>query len=177
MRLTAHKKYLTHHHSGPVRFALLITSDSRTPKTDLTGKTIIKLMRWHHCLSHQIVKNNPAVIRKKVKSLLADARIQLVITSGGTGCGKRDLTIEAVSPLVNRILEGFGELFRMLSYREIGSSAMMSRAMLGITRNNKIIVSLPGSPDAVRLALTKLLLPELEHLLWEIRRIGPGSVI
>ena len=94
----------------------------------------------------------------------------VVITSGGTGCGKKDVTIDAVNGLINRKLEGFGELFRLLSFGEIGASAMMSRAMLGITKDSKIICALPGSPNAVSMALNKLLLPELAHICWELNR-------
>jgi len=170
MKLTAHKRHLATHELTHINFALLITSDSRTPKTDLTGKAIIKLMKEHHCLHQEIIKNDLSLIRNKIKSLLGDKRIQMIITSGGTGCGRKDVSIEAALPLASRRLEGFGELFRMLSYQEIGSSAIMSRAMLGVAGNGQIIVALPGSPNAVKLALTKLLLPELAHLLWEIKR-------
>jgi len=170
MKLTQHKKYLTQHKISPVNFALLITSDSRTSKTDLTGKTIVKLMRPNKCFYHEIIKNNLGLIRRKVRKFLTDPRVQLIITSGGTGCGRHDLTIEAVRSLLKKEIEGFGELFRLLSYKEIGSTAFMSRAMLGITKNGKIIASLPGSPNAVKLALTKLLRPELAHMLWEISR-------
>ena len=170
MKLPEHKKHLNHHKLSPINYALLITSDSRTPKTDITGKTIIKLLKQHHCLHREIVKNNLLLIRKKARLLLAHPKIQLIITSGGTGCSKRDISIEAVSQLIEKRLEGFGELFRILSYKEIGSSAFMSRTILGVTKNGKIICSLPGSVNAVKLALTKLLLPELNHLLWEISR-------
>jgi len=170
MRPTQHKKCLSHHKVTPINYALLITSDSRTPKTDLTGKTIVKLMNEHHCVHQEIIKNNINLIRKKVKTLLAHPKVQLIITSGGTGCGKHDISIEAVFPLIEKRLEGFGELFRMLSYKEIGLTAFMSRAMLGIARNRKIICCLPGSVNAVKLALTKLLLPELTHIFWELNR-------
>ena len=170
MKPTQHKKCLSHQETTHINYALLITSDSRTPKTDITGKMIIKLLKQHHCCQNEIIRNNLSLIRKKVKSLLSNPEVQLIITSGGTGCGRRDISIEAVSPLIKKRLEGFGELFRMLSYKEIGSAAFISRAMLGITGNGKIICSLPGSVNAVHLALTKLLLPELSHLLWELKR-------
>lgn len=170
MKLTEHKKCLHQQKPSPINYALLITSDSRTPKTDITGKTIIKLLKNHNCLHQEIVKNNADLIRRKVKSLLSKTKIQLIITSGGTGCGKRDISIESVSSLIDKQMEGFGELFRMLSYKEIGSSAFMSRVILGITQNRKIICCFPGSVNAVKLALTKLLIPELPHLFWEIRR-------
>lgn len=169
MNLTAHKKQLPHQ---PMVFnvAIIITSDTRTAKTDRTGDILAGILQraGHKCVTRKIIRNNLALIRSEVKKALKAA--DLVITSGGTGCGKKDLTIEAVNGLISRRLEGFGELFRLLSFGEIGSSAMMSRAMLGITKDNKIICALPGSPNAVSMALNKLLLPELAHICWELNR-------
>lgn len=163
-----------HRHAEPVSagFGLIITSDSRTEKTDLTGKTITKLLadKGHRQVSYQITPNKAPAIRKTIKQFLSDPRIQLVITSGGTGCGKKDMTIESARLYFVKELDGFGELFRALSYRRIGSRALMSRAALGITGQNKIVACLPGSPDAVRVALAELLIPELNHLLWELSR-------
>jgi molybdenum cofactor biosynthesis protein B len=170
MKLTAHKKYLHLHECAPIGYSLLITSDTRTEKTDLTGKTILKLMEKHNCVSKEIVKNDLRFIRNKAKRLLNNPKIRLVITSGGTGCSKKDVSIEAVTPLLKKKLDGFGELFRMLSYKEIGSSAIMSRTVLGVTGNNKLICSLPGSTNAVKLALSKLLVPELSHIIWELNK-------
>jgi molybdenum cofactor biosynthesis protein B len=170
MKQTAHKKHLHLHESAPIGYALLITSDTRTEKTDLTGKTILKIMEKHNCVSKEIVRNDLSLIRNKVKRLINDSKIRLVITSGGTGCSKKDVSIEAVTPLLKKKLDGFGELFRMLSYKEIGASAIMSRAVLGVTGNNKLICSLPGSTNAVKLALSKLLVPELAHIMWELDR-------
>lgn len=170
LKPTEHKKHLSHN-IPPVKFALFSTSDTRTPKTDKTGRLIISLLEKakHHCIGHKIVKNNVLRIRSNIRlALKSDA--SLIITSGGTGCGRKDITIEAITPFISKRLEGFGELFRFLSYRQIGSSAIMSRALLGITKNNKIICAVPGSPDAVSLALKKLIIPELPHIIWEVHR-------
>jgi molybdenum cofactor biosynthesis protein B len=150
--------------------AVIITSDTRTDKTDKTGNVLAGILQnaGHKCVERKIVRNNLALIRAEVKKALKTADI--VITSGGTGCGKKDVTIDAVSGLITRKLEGFGELFRLLSFGEIGASAMMSRALLGITKDSKIICALPGSPNAVSMALNKLLLPELAHICWELNR-------
>ncbi|HLD36567.1 MAG TPA: molybdenum cofactor biosynthesis protein B [Planctomycetota bacterium] len=169
MNVTAHKKLLP---NQPLVFnvAVIITSDTRTDKTDKTGNVINGIFQnaGHKCVLRKIVKNNLNLIRAEVKKALKIADV--VITSGGTGCGKKDVTIDAVNGLINRKLEGFGELFRLLSFGEIGASAMMSRAMLGITKDSKIICALPGSPNAVSMALNKLLLPELAHICWELNR-------
>lgn len=169
MKLTDHQKQLP---QQPLVFniAVIITSDTRTDKTDKTGNVINSILQnaGHKCVLRKIVKNNLNLIRTEVKKALKSADI--VITSGGTGCGKKDVTIDAVNGLIDRKLEGFGELFRLLSFGEIGASAMMSRATLGITKDNKIICALPGSPNAVSMALNKLLLPELAHICWELNR-------
>ncbi|MBI4712884.1 MAG: MogA/MoaB family molybdenum cofactor biosynthesis protein [Planctomycetes bacterium] len=160
-----------------VNFAIVITSDSRTEKTDRTGKVITNLLerQGHKCVIKTIIPNNLKLIQRHIKDLIRSVVVQLVITSGGTGCGNKDVTIEAIAPLLSKTLEGFGELFRMLSYKEIGSTALMSRAFLGIAgqiRNCKpaILCALPGSPDAVKLALSKLLIPQIDHLIWELGR-------
>jgi molybdenum cofactor biosynthesis protein B len=153
-----------------LNIAVIITSDTRTEKTDKTGNVINGILQHagHKCVERKIVRNNLTLIRAEVKKALKTADI--VITSGGTGCGRKDVTIDAVNGLITRKLEGFGEIFRLLSFGEIGSSAIMSRALLGITKDNKIICALPGSPNAVSMALNKLLLPELAHICWELNR-------
>ena len=169
MKLTEHQKQLP---QQPLVFnvAVIITSDTRTDKTDKTGNVLQSILQnaGHKCVLRKIVKNNLNLIRAEVKKALKTADI--VITSGGTGCGRKDVTIDAVNGLIDRKLEGFGELFRLLSFGEIGASAMMSRATLGITKDNRIICALPGSPNAVSMALNKLLLPELAHICWELNR-------
>jgi len=169
MKLTEHTKRLP---KIPVslRVALIITSDIRTEKTDKTGDIIVSLLEkeGHKCVRRKIVPNKSALIYAEVRSALKSA--DMVITSGGTGISRKDMTIEAVSCFVARKLDGFGEIFRLLSFGEIGSSAMMSRAMLGITKDNKIICAIPGSPNGVSVAMNELLLPELPHIYWELNR-------
>lgn len=166
---TVHKQHLEHTRLT-LNIAVIITSDTRNEKTDKTGNVITGILQnaGHKCVLRKIVRNKLNLIRTEVKKALKAADI--VITSGGTGCGKKDVTIDAVSGLITRKLEGFGEIFRLLSFGEIGSSAIMSRALLGITKDNKIVCCLPGSPNAVALALNKLLLPELAHICWELNR-------
>lgn len=155
---------------GALKGAVLTISDSRMEAEDESGALIIELLEkeGHQVVIRKVLRNDMELIRETVQNLL-DEEIDFIITTGGTGIGKRDITIEAISPLMEKVLPGFGELFRSLSYQEVGSAAFMSRAHLG-TSGEKILVSLPGSPQAVSLALTRLLLPELRHLVWGIRK-------
>jgi molybdenum cofactor biosynthesis protein B len=116
-----------------------------------------------------VVRDEPADVARIVREACADPRVQVVITTGGTGITSRDSTFEAIEALLDKRLPGFGELFRMLSYEDVGAAAMLSRAQMGI-HARRIVVSLPGSPNACRLALEKLLLPELGHLVREVSR-------
>ncbi len=117
----------------------------------------------------RIVPDEPDQVREAIETQLANPDVQVVITTGGTGITSRDQTYEAVSALLDKELDGFGELFRMLSYQEIGSAAMLSRAVGGLAKG-KVVLSLPGSQAAVQLAMTKLILPELGHLVREASR-------
>jgi molybdopterin adenylyltransferase len=117
----------------------------------------------------KIVKDEPGEVIRVVSDHLSRNDVQVIITTGGTGLTSRDSTYEAVSELIEKRLEGFGELFRMLSYQEIGAAAMLSRASAGVARG-KVIVSLPGSEAAVRLAMSKLLIPELGHLVQQVTK-------
>lgn len=150
---------------------VLTVSDSRTPATDTGGLAIRQLLEQagHEVTGHALVKDEPALVEARVRTLLADPRTQVIITTGGTGITSRDGTYEAIDVLLEKRLDGFGELFRMLSFSEIGPSAMMSRATAG-TAGRKAIFVLPGSPDAVRLAMTKLILPELGHVAQQLSR-------
>jgi len=154
---------------GPLKGAVITVSDTRSVVEDESGRLIRQLLEkeGHRVVAQKIVENDIQLIRETVQDLLLQA-IDFVITTGGTGIGKRDLTIEALSPLLEKALPGFGELFRALSYAEVGSAAFLSRALLG-TAAGKVVVCLPGSPEAVRLALDRLLLPELRHLVWGAR--------
>ena len=118
---------------------------------------------------HAIVRDDPVAVAATVRQQLADAGTQVIVTTGGTGITSRDGTFEVIDGLLEKRLAGFGELFRMLSFEEIGAAAMMSRATAG-TIGRKAIFALPGSPDAVRLAMTRLILPELGHVVQQLSR-------
>jgi molybdenum cofactor biosynthesis protein B len=154
-----------------VRCYVLTISDTRTPETDTSGRAIAELLEaaGHEVSGRSIVKDDPDAIRSAIATQLDDSAAQVIITTGGTGITSRDSTYEVVCNLLDKRLEGFGELFRMLSYQEIGPSAMLSRACAG-TAQGKIVVSLPGSQNAVRLGMSKLILPELGHLVRELSR-------
>ncbi len=155
---------------GSVRAAVVIVSDSRTEKTDESGALIRELIdrSGHQVISHDLIPNDSGQITRVLEEQL-EGQAEAIIFSGGTGLSRRDLTIETVSPRFDKRLDGFGEFFRRYSESEIGSSAMMSRAAAGTIRG-KLVVCLPGSKGAVKLALERLLLPELQHLVWEISR-------
>ena len=147
---------------------VITVSDTRTEDTDSSGRAIADLLRaaGHVVVGRAIVKDDPDQVRSTIERQLANPDVQVIITTGGTGISSRDGTYEAVTGLLHKRLDGFGELFRMLSYEAIGPSAMMSRASAGLVAG-RIIVSLPGSEAAVRLAMEKLLIPELGHLVRE----------
>ena len=146
-------------------------SDSRSPDTDESGRLIQDLLRDHgHKLSsYELIKDEPKRIKELIQSAVAQTGVQAIILSGGTGISKRDSTYDALVPLLEKQLEGFGELFRSLSYQEIGASAMLSRATAGMV-GGKVVFSIPGSTAAVKLAMEKLILPELGHLVREASR-------
>ncbi len=151
--------------------AIITVSDTRTEEDDVSGRIIRQKLeeKAHKIVSSYILKDNVTLIRDKVQQLLGNGGIQVIITNGGTGISKNDVTIEAISPLLEKRLDGFGEVFRFLSYQEIGSGSIMSRVMAGTT-GGKIIICLPGSIDAVRLAMENLILPEISHMVWEAAR-------
>ena len=153
------------------RCAVITLSDSRTPDTDKSGRRVQELLAGAgHAVTHyQIIPDEPAQLESLLHGLLARNDIDVILTNGGTGISRRDQTIPVIERLLETPLPGFGELFRMLSYQQIGSGAMLSRAVAGIARG-KLIFAMPGSTGAVELAMTKLVLPELKHLLHEIRK-------
>ena len=165
--------HVEHKAQAPASVAcyVLTVSDSRTPETDTGGKTIRELLEaaGHTVPVEAIAGDEPADVAARVREQLADATTQVIITTGGTGITSRDGTFEAVDALLEKRLDGFGELFRMLSFHEIGSAAMMSRATAG-TSSGKAIFVLPGSPNAVRLAMTRLILPELGHVIQQLKK-------
>ncbi len=153
------------------RIALMITSDSRTPETDETGKTAIRLLEeaGHEIAAYTIVKNDAGKIGEAFEVFRDDEGVQVIITSGGTGIGVKDKTVDAVTGRFDRRLEGFGELFRRLSFDDIGIAAMISRATAGVS-GGKIVFCLPGSRGAMEMALTEIIIPALGHMLWELNR-------
>jgi len=161
------------HQSTPVRasLALLTVSDTRTPENDRSGQRARALLEGagHHVVDYRILPDEPERIARCVRDWLDSEECEGVVVSGGTGIASRDRTYEALSAMLDKRLEGVGELFRMLSFEQVGSAAMLSRAVAGIARG-KPLFSLPGSPQAVELALERLILPELGHLLAELRR-------
>ena len=148
-----------------VRVFVVTVSDTRTDDTDSSGLAICRLLEeaGHHVAGKAIEKDEPARVAELVRQQAAIADVDAIITTGGTGLTSRDSTFEAIDALLTKRLPGFGELFRMLSYHDIGSAAMMSRACAG-TIGRVVVISLPGSEKAVRLAMTKLVIPELTHL-------------
>jgi molybdenum cofactor biosynthesis protein B len=154
-----------------VRCHVITISDTRTEATDTGGRAIAELLAaaGHVAIGRTWVRDDPEMVRGAVERQLANPDVQVVITTGGTGISSRDNTYEAVSSLLEKRLDGFGELFRVLSYEQIGSAAMLSRACAGLVAG-RIIVCLPGSEAAVRLAMERLLIPELGHLVREASR-------
>jgi molybdenum cofactor biosynthesis protein B len=154
-----------------VRCYVLTVSDTRTDATDTSGRAIADLLTsaGHQVVGRAIVKDDPELVKTTIERQLGDERVQVVISTGGTGITSRDSTFEAVDGLLEKRLSGFGELFRMLSYERIGAAAMMSRATAGLSAR-RIVVALPGSEAAVRLAMEKLVIPELGHLVQQAQK-------
>lgn len=155
---------------GSVPLAIVTVSDTRTPETDVSGNLIRQLAEaaGHTVIAHRIVRDEPEQVSAAL-SELAGSAARLIIFNGGTGISRRDRTYDVISRALEKPLPGFGELFRMLSYQEVGAAAMLSRATAGVY-GDKVVFSTPGSPNAVRLALEKLILPEIQHLAWELVR-------
>jgi molybdopterin adenylyltransferase len=162
-----------HRASSPdvVRCALVTVSDTRTPETDTGGQLLHDLMvsAGFVIASRQIIRDEPAVMRPLVEQFCHEPQIDAVLLTGGTGLGSRDQTFETISSLLTKPLPGYGELFRWLSYQEIGAAAMLSRAVGGLV-GRTVVLTMPGSPAAVRLAVERLIAPELRHLVREARR-------
>ncbi len=155
---------------GSVPVAIVTVSDTRSAETDKSGQTIRELCQaaGHTIVDYRIVKDEPDQVQQALDDFTGGPA-RVVIFNGGTGISQRDRTYDVISRNLEKTLSGFGELFRMLSYGEIGSAAMLSRATAGIYRG-KLIVSTPGSTGAVRLAMQKLILPEIQHVVWELLR-------
>jgi molybdenum cofactor biosynthesis protein B len=156
-----------HRRQGPesVRCAVLTVSDTRSLTDDKSGQTIVELLEeaGHEIADRALVRDEPALVVDQVSRFAENAEIDAVVVTGGTGIAARDQTPDAVARLITRQLPGYGELFRMLSYQEIGAAAMLSRAMGGLV-GETVVLTMPGSTAAVRLAMEKIILPELSHL-------------
>jgi molybdenum cofactor biosynthesis protein B len=162
-----------HRDSAPetVRVAIVTISDTRTRETDTGGDIAEELLKGagQEVVERRIVRDEVVGIRNNLVDLLARSDVDAVVTTGGTGISARDTTYEVIERMIEKRLDGFGEIFRMLSYEEIGAAAMMSRSLAGSV-GSKFIASLPGSRNAVRLAVEKLLVPELSHVVFELRK-------
>ena len=165
--------YQEHKKQAPksVNCSVVIISDTRTEQNDESGKIIMQALKrkGHKVLSYCILKNDADSILKKLNELLDEESLQVIITSGGTGISHLDITVEIISPTLEKKIDGFGELFRFLTYQEIGTASIMSRAMAGVAKG-KAIICLPGSVGAVSLAIEKIILPEIGHIVREATR-------
>jgi len=154
-----------------VRCAVITVSDTRTVQTDTGGQTIVDLLTaaGHQIIQRHILRDEPAPMRALLETLREDPELDAILMTGGTGLGSRDQTFETANALLDKPLPGYGELFRMLSYHQIGAAAMLSRAIGGLL-GRKVLLTMPGSRGGVLLAMEKLVLPELGHLVREARR-------
>lgn len=152
-------------------FVAITVSDSRRPENDTSGDRIEALASGagHRLIERRIVRDEIEAIRLAVTEVCRLREVDVVVLSGGTGFSPRDVTLEALEPLFERSVDGFGELFRMLSFRQVRAAAMLSRAGAGVI-GERLIFALPGSPRAVELAMEELILPEAGHLLGQVRR-------
>lgn len=168
MSLHEHKKTAV----ANVRCKIITVSDTRDKETDKSGQLMKELLEdaGHKVVDYIIVKDEAEPIKKAVLTGCQNAEIDVVLTNGGTGIAKRDVTIETIKQLFDKEISGFGELFRLLSYQEdIGSAAILSRAVAGVIQD-KAVFSTPGSTGAVKLAMNKLILPELGHVVKELKK-------
>lgn len=150
-----------------VRCAVITVSDTRTVENDTGGRLIGDRLRaaGHTVESYEILRDEPEAIVGRIRELVSNMSCQVILLTGGTGLAARDTTFEAVTSLLDKRLDGFGELFRMLSFEQVGAAAMLSRAVAGLI-GKAVVFSMPGSPRAVELAMDKLILPELGHVAW-----------
>ena len=166
--------YAGHQHDSDsivARGAVVTLSDTRTESTDRSGQTITQLLvdGGHQRTAYHLIRDEPAELEPLLDALIRQQDVDVIFCTGGTGISRRDHTIEVVERRLTQPLPGFGELFRMLSFQEIGSGAMLSRAVGG-TVDGKLLFAMPGSTPAVELAMRRLILPELRHLLHELRK-------
>ena len=165
--------YQEHKQKSPqsVSCAVLIVSDTRTEEDDESGRLIRQKLsqNGHVVMFYAILKNEADAVEKKIHELLGREELQVIIISGGTGASHRDITVETISPILEKKLDGFGELFRFLTYQEMGTASIMSRAIAGVA-GGKVILCLPGSLGAANLAMDKIILLEIGHLVREVTR-------
>lgn len=156
---------------GPVAAAIVTVSDTRTPETDVNRQYLeARLTELGHTVAaYRLIRDEPDQVAAVLDELAGLPGVPLILFNGGTGISPRDTTYDVIARLLEKPLPGFGELFRMLSYQEVGAAAMLSRATAGVYRG-RVVVSMPGSPNAVRLAMEKLIFPEINHLAWEVAR-------
>jgi molybdopterin adenylyltransferase len=152
---------------------IITVSDTRTPENDTGGRLLAELLEraGHPVVGREITRDEPTAIRAALEAALARDGVAAVLLTGGTGVAPRDVTPEAIEPRLERVIPGFGELFRALSYQQIGSAALLSRALGGIAAG-RVVLALPGSRAAISLAMEKLVLPELGHLAAEAVKTG-----
>ncbi len=166
----------THEHKvcagreSPVPVAIVTVSDTRTPETDVNRSYLSEQLAaaGHEVAAYRLIRDEPAEVAAVLDELTADS-VRVILFNGGTGVSRRDTTYDVLAGKLEKTLPGFGEIFRMLSYAEVGAAAMLSRATAGVYRGC-VVISVPGSPAAVRLAWEKLIAPELQHLAWEVTR-------
>ncbi len=165
-----HKEHKAHA-AAQVSCMVITISDTRNEQTDTSGKYIVHLLQksGHAVVRKEIVPDEPEAIGALLREGIEADDVQVMLCNGGTGVSLRDRSFEAITNVLEKRLDGFGELFRMLSYQDIGSAAMMSRAVAGIA-GNTVIFSMPGSKGAVELAMETLFLPEIGHLIWELTK-------
>lgn len=154
-----------------VRCAVVTVSDTRTAETDTGGQTIVDLLlaAGHTVVERAIIRDEPTDMRHLINRLILSGQPEAILLTGGTGLSSRDHTYETVGRMLTKELPGYGELFRMLSFQEVGAAAMLSRAVGGVV-GKTVVLTMPGSPNGVRLAMEKLILPELGHLAREATR-------
>lgn len=152
--------------------AIVTVSDTRTPETDENRQYLEAAIvtAGHNVIAYKLIKDDPAQVSETLEEL-AGTTAKIMLWNGGTGIAPRDTTYDVLSRKLEKVIPGFGELFRMFSYEQVGAAAMLSRAVAGTFRG-KVVISTPGSPNAVKTAWTKLIEPELEHLAWEVARLG-----
>jgi molybdenum cofactor biosynthesis protein B len=154
-----------------VNVAIVVVSDSRTQDTDESGKVASDLLekKGHTIVEHHLIGNDRDAIANTLSEMTNRADIDVILTIGGTGISKKDITVDVLSPLMEKKLEGFGEMFRMMSFRQIGAGALMSRSTAGVI-NGKVVMCLPGSTAAIRLAVRRIIIPEIGHMVYEATR-------